>query len=114
MDLVDVPAPQPASDPGHGRIVSRGLWYVFAVIERAHGAEFDDAALPLIEAVAALQKERGPWAVERDGDRNGQQQRREDDKADRRKDQVERPFFDDLQSRQRGPRQLQARHRTEL
>ncbi len=113
-NLVDVPAPQEAADAGQPRIVLGGLRNHRAVVERAHGAEFDDAEWLLIEAVAALHEEYGPWAVETYDCRDQQEEWRERDERDRGGDQVEGPLARDLEARQRPARQLQAGYRAEF
>ena len=113
-NLVDVPAPQEAAEPGQSRIVAGGLRDHRAVVERAHGAKFDDAERLLIEAVAALHEENRAGTVEPDQRGDGEEHRRERNERDRRGDQVEQPLAGDLRARQRPARQLQAGHRAEF
>src|SRR6266536_784323 len=53
-DLVDVPAPKPAADPGHAGIVPGRLPYHDSIIERVHNTELDDPKPALVEAVSTL------------------------------------------------------------
>ena len=77
-NLVDVPAPQPAADPGQrADRCACACWITGAVVERAHGAELDDAERLLIEAVAPLHEEDRPRAVELDEDGDQDQERRQ-------------------------------------
>ena len=110
-NLVDVPAPQPAADPGQARIVARRL--PAAVVETAHGAKLDDAERLLVEAVAALYEKDRPPAVELDQDGDEHEQRRRQKQRRRRQSEIEHPLLDDLEARQRATRDLQAGDRSE-
>src|ERR1051326_223966 len=88
-DLVDVPAPPPAADAGQPRIVALRLRYHGAVVERAHGAEFEDAERLLVEAKAALQEKHRARAVEPDQHGDDDKERRQRQQPQCREREVE-------------------------
>src|SRR5262249_55667 len=100
-DLVDIPAPQPAPDPGQPRIGLGGLPDYRPVLERAHGAKLDDAKRLLVETVTPLHEEDRAWAVEFDQDSDQDQKRRRRDERAGREDEIEDAFLDDLAPRER-------------
>ena len=99
---------------GEPRIVAGRLRNDGAVVERAHGAEFDDAERLLVEAVAALHEEDRSRAVELDENGDDDEQRRQREQAERRADQIEHALLHHFDACQRQPGQLQARQRADL
>jgi hypothetical protein len=75
--------------------------------------ELEDAERLLVEAVAVLQEEDRPRAVELDEDGGHYEHGGKQEQCDRCKQEIERPLLDQLQARQRHARELQARHRAE-
>ena len=91
--------------PGQARIVTFRL--PAAVIERAHGAKFDDRKRLLVEAIAALHEKDRSRTIEPDQNRDQHKERRRQNERCRRENKIEHPLLQDFEARQRPARELQ-------